>query len=406
MKVKFFTLTAVLVLILTSSFCFGQNSLVDFKAPYIVNAQLHEIHPQMEVPLEEVFGLNQNQFGPTGLRGRGNIFHCTTPRKLIEHRLYLNPTGPALMWFVVYQGSTQQGIYNLVNSISHSGQGPGIGWYSSGAVDFDFVSGMYYAIYTQWDVTANYWTQNPVPPPYPIPCSFGQLQSGVGWNWAPIYGDPPPTTQNVAETFVDPVAYYQTIVTDDIIPVELLSFTYQVDQNNTVLHWVTATETNNQGFEIEKMIADEFVSIAFIEGNGTTTENHRYTYTDRNLAPGIYTYRLKQVDFNGTHYYYDPLFVEIEAPVDFALNQNYPNPFNPTTKIEYSLSVDSRVSLTVYNLLGEAVVNLVNTNVAAGNQEITFDASGLNSGVYFYKLDAIGSDGTSFSSVKKMMLTK
>jgi hypothetical protein len=380
--------------------------MVDSKTPFIINPNPHINNPGEGGLITEVFGLNQAQFGPTGLRGRGNIFHCTTPRKLVEHRFYLDPTAAALMWFVVYQGTTQQGVYNLVHSVSQTGQGPGVGWYSSGAVDFDFLSGMYYAIYTQWDVNANYWNQNPVPPPYPIPCSFGELQSGVGWDWAPIYGDPPPATQNVAETFVDPVAYYQTIVTDDIIPVELLSFTFQVDRTNTVLHWVTATETNNQGFEIEKMIAEEYVSIAFIEGNGTTTEIHRYSYTDQNLQPGIYPYRLKQIDFNGTYYYYDPLFVEIEAPVEFSLNQNYPNPFNPSTRIEFSVAVDSRVTLTVFNVLGETVGNLVKSYIPAGIQEITFDAAGLNSGVYFYRLDAAGIDGTSFSSVKKMILTK
>jgi len=107
------------------------------------------------IPLEEVFGLNQNMFGPAGVRGRGNIYFITTPRKLIEHRLYLNPTSAASLWFLVYEGASPQGIYNLVNSVNVTNQGPGEGWYSSGAIDFDFQAGMYYAIYAQWDVDAN-----------------------------------------------------------------------------------------------------------------------------------------------------------------------------------------------------------------------------------------------------------
>lgn len=406
MRYKFFTLFLTILSLAAFSVCFGQSGTTDSKAPFVVNPNPHVLDPTAEIPLEEVFGLNQNQFGPTGLRGRGNIFHCTNPRKLVEHRFYLNPTGSALMWFVVYAGATQQGIYNLVHSVSQSGQGPGVGWYSSGAIDFDFQANMYYAIYTQWDVNAFYWNQNPVPPPYPVPCSFGELQSGVGWNWAPIYGDPPLATQDVQETFVDPVAYYQTIVTDDIIPVELMSFTYQLNGNNTILNWVTASEINNQGFEVQRKIADEFVSIGFIEGHGTTTETHGYSYTDQNLHPGLYTYRLKQVDMDGSYYYYDELYVEIERPVEFDLSQNYPNPFNPSTRINYSLTIDSRVTLSVYNLLGETIATLVNSNVLAGEQEIIFDASALNSGVYFYRIDAVGVDGTNFSSVKKMMLTK
>lgn len=381
------------------------QELPDSKLPFVQNPNPHVINSVFDTPLEETFGSNAFTFGPAGLRGRGNVFHCTTARKLIEHRLYLNPSSPAIMYFLVYEGATFNGVYNLVSSVQLTGQGPGEGFYSSGAIDYDLQAGMFYLIYVQWDVNANYYNNQGVTP-YPVPCSFGEQYAGIGWNWVPTYGDPPPATQTCGESENEGVSYYQTIVTDDIVPVELTSFTFNVSGNDVNLNWVTATETNNLGFEVQRKTGEEFSTIAFINGYGTTTESHSYSFTDKNLQPGAYTYRLKQVDLDGSFYYYNQLTAEVDAPVSFNLAQNYPNPFNPSTKIAYNLAVDSKVNLTVYNLLGESVATLLNENVPAGSHEVSFDAANLNSGVYFYRIDAVGIDGQNFSQVKKMTLTK
>ena len=97
---------------------------------------------------------------------------------------------------------------------------------------------------------------------------------------------------------------------------------------------------------------------------------------------------------------------EIIAPDVYALAQNYPNPFNPSTHINFSLGADSKVTLTVFDILGQKVATLINGSLAAGSHEINFNASNLNSGIYFYRIDAAGVEGTNFSSVKKMTLTK
>jgi hypothetical protein len=94
------------------------------------------------------------------------------------------------------------------------------------------------------------------------------------------------------------------------------------------------------------------------------------------------------------------------SPVDFVLEQNYPNPFNPSTIIKFSLAVNSKVSLTVFDILGQEVAKLISGNLAEGTHEFNFNASNLNSGVYFYQLGATGVDGTNFTSVKKMILAK
>ncbi len=128
------------------------------------------------------------------------------------------------------------------------------------------------------------------------------------------------------------------------------------------LKWQTATETNNQGFEIERSqksnLPDgkagvksqtDWAKISFVEGRGTTTELTDYSYKDKITNPGNYVYRLKQIDFDGTVSYSEEIEIDVTGPKEFTLYQNYPNPFNPTTTIKFALPVDSRVKINVYN---------------------------------------------------------
>ena len=87
--------------------------------------------------------------------------------------------------------------------------------------------------------------------------------------------------------------------------------------------------------------------------------------------------------------------------MQFSLGQNYPNPFNPATTINFSIPETQFVTLKIFNVLGQELKTLVNGIKEAGVYKINFDASSLNSGLYFYKLEA-----GSFNAVKKMMLTK
>jgi len=200
--------------------------------------------------------------------------------------------------------------------------------------------------------------------------------------------------------------YWDNMCISQIVPVELTSFTANANFGVVELQWIAATETNNQGFEVQRSTGGEFETIAFVEGHGTTTEFQAYTYTDRSVSVGAYSYRLKQIDFGGTFEYSDVISANVPAPAEFALDQNYPNPFNPSTKIAFRLAVDSKVSLKVFDVLGQEVANLVNANLGVGAHSVDFDASSLNSGVYLYRIEATGIDGTNFVDVKKMILTK
>ena len=194
---------------------------------------------------------------------------------------------------------------------------------------------------------------------------------------------------------------------DNYIPVELISLSGMVLENTIKLEWVTASETNNRGFEIERLQNSKierlqnWENIGFVNGKGTTTKTQNYFYEDKNLSAGKYTYRLKQIDFDGSYKYSKVVEVEIAAPQKFELVQNYPNPFNPSTTIKYSLPKTEKVVLKVYDILGNEITTLVSEERSSGNYEVKFDKNNLASGVYLYRIQA-----GEFTATKKFILMK
>lgn len=187
------------------------------------------------------------------------------------------------------------------------------------------------------------------------------------------------------------------------LPVELASFTSTVNARNVTLNWSTSSEINNSGFDIERSGADNMWSkVGYVAGHGTSQSPNSYTFTDANLNSGKYSYRLKQTDFNGNFEYFSlSSEVIVGVPGKFDLSQNYPNPFNPSTKINYQITDPGNVLLKVYDLSGKEAATLVSEKQEAGYYTVTFDASGLSSGIYFYKLTS-----NNFTATKRMMLIK
>jgi Peptidase family C25/Propeptide_C25/Secretion system C-terminal sorting domain len=195
---------------------------------------------------------------------------------------------------------------------------------------------------------------------------------------------------------------YLVVNYEYVTPVELTSFDASVKDGNVILNWATATETNNRGFEIQrKSESGEYSKVGYVPGFGTSSEPKTYSYSDGNLEAGIYTYRLKQVDFNGAYNYSNEINANVVSPIEYTLEQNYPNPFNPGTTIKYSIPKDGFVKLKVYNLLGQEIISLVNNIQRAGRYEVTFDAARFASGVYYYCLET-----KNYTSMKKMILIK
>jgi len=192
--------------------------------------------------------------------------------------------------------------------------------------------------------------------------------------------------------------------TFSFVPVELVSFSADVFGGEVNLSWITATELNNYGFQVERRNAESeaWSNIGFVNGRGSTTETQYYSYTDNSVPIGKYIYRLKQLDFSGSFEYSNEIEVTIlEALNDFTLNQNYPNPFNPSTRISFSIPQNSFVTITIFDVLGNEIETLINRELSAGSYDIEFAAKNLTSGVYFYNITA-----GEFTKTMKMILSK
>ncbi len=189
------------------------------------------------------------------------------------------------------------------------------------------------------------------------------------------------------------------------LPVTLSEFSAVVNKFNVMLMWKTEMEQNNSGFDIERKTGEPnavWKKIAFVTGNGTTNEPKVYTFEDKRLQSGTYQYRLKQIDYNGNFEYFSlQSDVIISKPGEFSIGQNYPNPSNPKSKIDFQMPVKGLVNISVYNMLGQFVAELINEVKEPGIYTVEFDGSNFASGTYLYRIVSEG-----FKEVKKMILVK
>lgn len=198
-----------------------------------------------------------------------------------------------------------------------------------------------------------------------------------------------------------------------MLPVELTHFSATLMKGKVELKWNTATEIDNYGFEIERKYEESdpvnlqsksgsWEKVGFVAGNGNSNSAKEYSFTDKVLKEGSVSYRLKQIDSDGSFSYSNEIKVEIEIPKNFVLYQNYPNPFNPTTTIEFTLAEDGFTLLKVYDIFGGEVTTLVKQELRAGEiHKVEFDATGLASGIYFYRLESKNQ-----TQIKKLIFLK
>jgi hypothetical protein len=192
------------------------------------------------------------------------------------------------------------------------------------------------------------------------------------------------------------------IKTEATLPVELVSFTGSYFNCAVNLSWTTATESNNKGFDIQRIKSNgNWETIGYIQGQGTSTIKNEYSFSDKNVSEGTYKYRLKQTDFDGSNVYSKEIEVNTKVPESFSVAQNYPNPFNPSTTIEYSIAKISQVSIKIYDVLGKELQTLVKASQEAGTYKVTWNANNYGNGIYFYKVEA-----GNLSKTGKMILMK
>jgi hypothetical protein len=241
----------------------------------------------------------------------------------------------------------------------------------------------------------------------------------MGKVWRPYSGANPRTkyfyiNAGVAVELTNAANYTYFVAPEFPLPVELTTFEATLEGRNIKLQWETKTELNSSKYEVERSAVDvqsterTWSKIGEVGASGTTTTPMQYSFVDNKMQSGKYAYRLKIVDNDGTFEFSKEVESEVALPKDYAISQNYPNPFNPTTRIDYQLPFDSKVTLELYGITGEKVGTIINSELAAGYYTAEVNASALNlaSGVYIYRMVAQNPDAQNFVQVKKLMLTK
>lgn len=191
----------------------------------------------------------------------------------------------------------------------------------------------------------------------------------------------------------DSASYTPTVYVDQItrngtvLPVELTSFNAVQNGNNVALQWSTASETNNAGFEIQqRREGSSWNQVGFVVGHETTNQHQNYTYNLQDLSAGLYTFRLRQVDLDGTAEYSSEVTVQVSPNRALDLSSATPNPFQEQTRFTLSVSERQDVRVDVFNTLGQRVAVLHDGPVATGSvQSLTLESSDLSSGVYFVR---------------------
>ncbi len=238
--------------------------------------------------------------------------------------------------------------------------------------------------------------------------------------------------QNASTT--DPLPYqaytsveYSPVQKDYSLPVELTSFNVESTVGTVVLKWRTESELENAYWFIQKKelsekefqqinkgelkisgTANTFEKIARIDGQGNKSSGSDYVYADSSVEAGhFYAYRLADVSYKGQTTYHDAVYVQVKAPTVFHLAQNYPNPFNPVTTIVFDIAKEAQVSLTIYDILGRKIAELVShKKYKTGRYKVKWDGRNIAgarvaSGIYFYRLEA-----GDYIKIRKMILMK
>ncbi len=207
---------------------------------------------------------------------------------------------------------------------------------------------------------------------------------------------PPAGTYNATPRGASPNA----VVADTPLPVELTSFEPAVAGRNVRLNWTTASETNNAGFSVEMKEGEGFVEKGFVAGQGTTLEAQRYSFDAGTLLPGTYTFRLRQVDFDGVFEYSPEVEVAVALDEPFFFSAPQPNPMRAESRVHVSVQQTQKVSVRVYDLLGREVETLMDGVLASGEaRTLVLERGNLPAGLYLIQLQ-----GSGFQSTRQVTL--
>ncbi len=184
------------------------------------------------------------------------------------------------------------------------------------------------------------------------------------------------------------------------LPITLTSFTVTKEGDDAQLNWTTSMEENNKGFEVQRSTdQSSWTVLGFVAGAGNSQIPNNYQYLDPNLQAGTYYYRLRQVDYDGNSSYSKIVPITFDGNLSLDLKQNRPNPFNNSTIIDIVIPKSCRVLLMLYDQMGRPMQELMDEDKTPGTYSITVNRNGLSSGIYYYKMTAMGQ-----TLVKKMTI--
>jgi hypothetical protein len=175
-----------------------------------------------------------------------------------------------------------------------------------------------------------------------------------------------------------------------ILPIELLNFDAECKNKNIYLNWTTASETNNDYFEIYRSIdAENYTRIAQIKGHGTTSYTNHYTFIDDKAPSGLIYYQLKQIDFNRKNQFYNPIYINNSCA---SVTNNWfnisPNPSNGNSiQLKYSVLMSEALKIKLINMLGQVVFENP-IHLSPENNSINIELSQIPAGAYFFNIES------------------
>lgn len=229
----------------------------------------------------------------------------------------------------------------------------------------------------------------------------------VGIDLSILAGSAPPsiiTFQFASTAVVERAGWYidDIVISNTVLPVELSSFTVRSDGSDAILSWETLSERDNSGFEVQMLNEGSWTDLAFVQGAGTTSEAQQYQFTATGLPPGLASFRLKQIDFDGKFVFSDLVEIFLDTPNGYELSEVYPNPFNPSSTFSLAIAESQDVYIGMYNLVGQEVKILHDGEMAADQtQRFLIDGSDLTSGLYLIQVR-----GATFSETLNVTLQK
>ena len=174
------------------------------------------------------------------------------------------------------------------------------------------------------------------------------------------------------------------------LPVQLASFHATRNNTSNNIHWTTASETNNKGFEVQRSVnGGAFETIAFVHGAGNSNRSLDYQFKDADANQSVENcYRLKQIDFDGTNDYSNVACIAAQKLVKQVIDVK-PNPFNNEINLSIQSEKDGLAIIELIDVVGK--VQLVkNVAIVSGNNQVTFETTQMKNGIYFIRINQHG----------------